>query len=106
MLQDLADRGHPVVEFSTNSTQRMTQATQLAYDAIIDGKITHDGNPALLRHFSNAQLKEDPKRGSRLTKDRRGSTKKIDLAISSIIALHRASFWRDQTPAEVQLLVL
>jgi phage terminase large subunit-like protein len=106
MLQEIADRGHPVVEFSTNSTQRMTQATQLAYDAIIDGKITHDGNPALLRHFSNAQLKEDPKRGSRLTKDRRGSTKKIDLAISSIIALHRASFWRDQTPAEVQLLVL
>jgi phage terminase large subunit-like protein len=105
-LQELADDGLPVVEFSTNSTQRMQQATQLAYDAIVDGKITHDGNPALIRHFRNAVLREDPRRGSRLSKERRGSTKKIDLAIASIIALHRASFWRDEAPPEPQLLVL
>ena len=106
-LQDLAEEGFPVVEYSTNSIQRMTQATQLAYDAIIDGSISHDGNPSLVRHFENAILKEDPKRGSRLTKDRRGSTKKIDAAIASIIALHRATFYRDQeAPAEAQLLVI
>ena len=105
-LQELADDGLPVVEFSTNSTQRMQQATQLAYDAIVDGKITHDGNPALVRHFRNAVLIEDPRRGSRLTKDRRGSTKKIDLCIASVIALHRAAFWRDESPSETQLLVI
>ncbi len=106
MLQELSDEGMPVIEWSTNSTQRMQQATQLAYDLIIDGKISHDGNPALIRHFRNAVLREDPRRGSRLTKDRRGSTKKIDVAIASIIALHRASFWRDDAAPQSQLLVL
>ena len=84
----------------------MTQATQLAYDAIVDGTITHDGNPALIRHVQNAVLREQAGRGSRLTKDRRGSTKKIDLCIASIIALHRAAFWRDEAPSETQLLVI
>ena len=84
----------------------MTQATQLAYDAIIGGDITHDGSPELIRHFSNAVLREDPRRGSRLTKDRKGSSRKIDLCIASIMALHRASFWRDETAPQSQLLVL
>ena len=49
---------------------------------------------------------QTPRRGSRLTKDRKGSTRKIDLCIASIIALHRAAFWRDEAPPETQLLVL
>ena len=32
--------------------------------------------------------------------------KKIDLCIASIIALHRAAFWRDEAPSETQLLVI
>jgi len=95
-----------VVEFSTNSVQRMTQATQLAYDSIIGGEITHNGDPALVRHFSNAILREDTRRGSRLTKDRKGSTKKIDACIAALIAMHRAAFWRDEVAPETQLLVL
>ncbi len=106
-LQELSDEGLPVVEFSTNSVQRMTQATQLAYDAIIDGAVSHNGDPALIRHFSNAVLREDPRRGSRLVKDRRGSTRKIDLCVASVIALHRATFYRDSEPSpETQLLVI
>ena len=105
-LAELSEEGHPVVEFSTNSVQRMTQATQLAYDAIIGGDITHTGDPALVRHFANAVLRSDPRRGDRLTKDRKGSTRKIDLCIASIIALHRAAFWRDEAPPQSQLLVI
>ncbi len=105
-LAELSESGYAVTEFSTNSVQRMTQATQLAYDAIIGGDITHTGDPSLIRHFANAVLREDPRRGSRLTKDRKGSTRKIDLCIASIIALHRAAFWRDEAPPQTQLLVL
>ena len=106
-LANLAEMGLPVVEFSTNSVQRMTQATQLAFDKIINGELSHDGDPALIRHFNNAVLREDPKRGSRLTKERKGSHKKIDLVIASIIALHRATFYQETSaPPEAQLLVL
>ena len=85
----------------------MTQCTQNAYDKIIGGEITHNGDPALIRHINNAVLREDPKRGSRLTKERKGSSKKIDACIASIIALHRASFYEPEAePAEAQLLVI
>ena len=85
----------------------MTQATQLAYDKINDGEISHTGDPALIRHFNNAVLREDPKRGSRITKERKGSSKKIDAAVAAIIALHRATFYQEaDAPPEAQLLVL
>jgi len=62
---------------------------------------------ALVRHFRNAVLREDSRGGARITKDRRGSTKKIDAAIAAIIAHHRAVAWRDEgATVEAQLLVL
>ena len=65
-LASLADEGYPVVEFPTGSVQRMTQATVAMYEAIVDGRLSHNGDPALVRHFSNAILREDA-RGSRLS---------------------------------------
>ena len=93
-LASLAEEGYPVVEFPTGSVQRMTQATQAMFDAVIDGRLSHSGDPALIRHFSNAVLREDA-RGARVTKDRRGSTRKIDAAVAAIIAHHRAVSWRE-----------
>ena len=104
-LAMLADEGFPVIEFPTGSVQRMTQATQATYDAIVDGGLTHTGDPQLVRHFQNCHLKEDA-RGARIMKDRRGSTKKIDLAVASLIAFHSSATWREEAPAESQLLVL
>ena len=104
-LQELADDGYPVVEFPTGSVQRMTQATQAMYDAVSDGLITHDGSPQMIRHFSAAVLREDA-RGARITKDRRGSVNKIDIAVASLLAYHRACGWRAEDVAEAQLLVL
>ena len=106
-LAQLAEEGYPIVEFPTGSIQRMTQASQSMFDAITDGHLSHTGDPALVRHFRNAVLREDARGGARITKDRRGSTKKIDAAIASIIAHHRSVAWRDEdAPAEAQLLVL
>ena len=104
-LQELSDLGYPVVEFPTGSVQRMTKATQLMYDAITDGLFTHDGSPQMTRHFRNCHLKEDA-RGSRVTKQRRGSVSKIDIAVASLIAYHRACAWREEDAYEPQLLVL
>ena len=67
----------------------------------------HDLERLADRHFANAVLKEDPRRGSRLTKDRKGSSRTIDACVASIIALHRAAFWRDAAaPSETELLVI
>jgi phage terminase large subunit-like protein len=61
---------------------------------------------ALVRHFGNAILREDA-RGSRITKNHKGSSRKIDAAVASLIAHHRAAVWREvEAPAEPQLLVL
>ena len=78
------------------------------YDrAISDAEVSHTGDPALVRHFRNAVLREDSRGGARITKDRRGSVKKIDAAVAAIIAHHRAISWRDEGAAsEAQLLVL
>jgi len=105
-LASLADEGYPVVEFPTGSVQRMTQATIAMYEAIVDERLSHNGDPALVRHFSNAILREDA-RGSRITKNHKGSTRKIDAAVASLVAHHRAAVWREEeAPAEPQLLVL
>jgi hypothetical protein len=57
--------------------------------------ISHDGNPALARHLDNAQLKTDS-RGSRLIKDAKGSPRKIDLAVATVMAVERAAFWLNE----------
>ena len=96
-----------VVQFNTGSAQRMTQATVAMFEAIVDGRLSHNGDPALVRHFGNAILREDNRGGSRITKNHKGSTRKIDAAVASLIAHHRAAVWREvEAPAEPQLLVL
>ena len=88
-LQTLEQEGAPVVEFTTNSRQRMTQATQAFYDAAVDGDMTHDGSPALARHMANAVLKETPV-GAYVTKEHGASKRHIDLAVATIVGHYRA----------------
>jgi len=104
-LLQLSDEGFPVTEFPTGSVQRSTQATQALYDAIVDGQISHDGSPQMVRHFKNARLHEDA-RGARLRKESRSSVAKIDIAVAAMIAHHRACAWREEDAYEPQLLVL
>ena len=49
----------------------------------------------LARHIQNATLRTD-NRGSRLSKEKRGSNKRIDLAVASVMALERAAWWQSQ----------
>ncbi|MFJ7419787.1 terminase large subunit domain-containing protein [Streptomyces uncialis] len=96
-LDNLEAEGWPVEAFPTNSLKRMVPATQAVYDACRDGRLSHDGDPALARHIGNAVLRED-RHGARVTKEHASSRRKIDLAIAMILAVHGAVMWRDENP--------
>lgn len=79
--------GLAMVEYPQHDS-RMIPASQGLYQLVVEGKIAHDGDPALKRHVENATADQKP-RGWRLSKPR-GSRRKIDAAIALAIAAHRA----------------
>lgn len=96
-LEVLADENLPVTEFP-QSPARMTPATKRFTDMVLTRRLTHDGNPALTRHVSNAYLKNDS-RGTRIVKETKHSARRIDLAVASIMAVERAV---NQVPETIQ----
>lgn len=87
-LELLAEDGLPVVEFPQSSA-RMTPATNRLRTMINTRAVTHDGDPRLARHVSNAVLYETS-RGTHLRKQSETSPLKIDLAVCWVMALDRA----------------
>jgi phage terminase large subunit-like protein len=87
-LQILEAEGLPVVEHP-QTPSRMTPATQSLYEAVVNGTVTHSGDQRLARHIGNATVRVDA-RGTRLTKDSKHSTRKIDLALAAVMAHARA----------------
>lgn len=94
-LQVLAEDGLPVVEFP-QSPARMTPATKRFMDMVATRAMTHDGDPALTRHVSNAVLKVSS-RGTHLYKEHRDSARHIDLAVAAVMGVERAM---NQEPAD------
>lgn len=85
-----ADAGLQVLEYP-NTISRTVPATAKLYEAIMNAKLVHNGDPALARHMDNCILKIDSSRGARITKDYRNPKLKIDLAIALLMAYDRAS---------------
>ena len=85
--QVLEGDGLAMVEYPQHDS-RMVPASQGLYQLVVEGRLAHNGDPALARHVANASAAQKP-RGWRLTKPK-GSRKKIDAAISCAIAAHRA----------------
>lgn len=85
-----AEAGMQVVEYP-NTISRTVPATAKLYEAIMNGKLVHNGDAALGRHLDNCILKIDSQRGARITKDYRNPKLKIDLAIALLMAYDRAS---------------
>lgn len=94
-MQVLQDAGLPVVEWPSTSAARMIPACAKFYDAVTGEKLTQDGNGLLARHISNAVVKTD-RLGPRIVKEHRGSPRKIDAAVASIIAFDRATVSRNE----------
>lgn len=89
-MQVLQEMGIPIVEWPSTSALRMVPACSKFYDAVAEQKLTHDNNPLLARHLSNAVVKID-RIGPRIVKEHKGSPRKIDAAVASIIAFDRAT---------------
>jgi phage terminase large subunit-like protein len=87
-FQILDGEGLPVVAFP-QSPSRMAPATQRCYQMVVNGLLSHDGDPRLVRHVGNAVLKEDA-RGVRLAKQSKSSHRRIDAAVAAVMALDRA----------------
>lgn len=92
-LMDWAEAEAPIVEWPPTAS-RMTPATREFYTAVLEKRLTHDGDPRLARHVRNAVLKEDM-RGSRIVKQVQGA--KIDLAVAAIMAHSRALTYDEGT---------
>jgi phage terminase large subunit-like protein len=99
-MQVLQDAGLPIVEWPSTSAARMVPACAKFYDAVASEKLSHDGNPLLTRHISNAVIKTD-RLGPRIVKEHRSSLRKIDAAVAAVIAFDRATVSRIEAPALV-----
>ena len=79
-----------VTIFPTFSRAKMAPACTAFYAAVMEGALTHDGDPRLARHVSNAVVKASPM-GDFITKADKDSPAKIDLAVAAVVAHHAAA---------------
>ena len=95
----LQSEGYRMEEWPTNSVGRIVPAWKDFYNAVIDQDgISHDGSRPLGRHIGNIVLKED-NYGARPVKQRKGSTRHIDLSICALGAwVHRGFDFEDDAP--------
>ena len=88
-MEVLQDAGVPIVEWPSTSAKRMVVGCAAFYDAVLEERLTHDGNPLLARHLDNAVVKID-NLGPRIVKENRGSNRRIDAAVAAVIAYDRS----------------
>lgn len=92
----LEAEGFLITAWPTNSLARMVPACQEFYAAVLEKRLTHDGDERLAQHIANAVLKED-RYGPRIVKEAKSSLRKIDLAVCAVGAHDRAR-WHSAQP--------
>lgn len=80
-----------VVEWNTANAQRMAPATDRLYQAVTTKAVAHDGDSRLALHVAHCVAKPTPM-GDLVSKDKRGSPRKIDAAVAAIVAFDRAAW--------------
>jgi phage terminase large subunit-like protein len=80
--------GLPVVEFP-QTPSRMVPATAAFYDAVVNGRVKHNGDPSLARHAANATPYYS-RNGLMIRKESKTSLKRIDLLVAALMAHSRA----------------
>lgn len=88
-----------VIEWNTAHAARMAPATDRLYELIQEEKVHHDGDERMARHFDNAVAK-NTNLGDLISKDKKGSSRKIDSAVAAIVAVDRAAYHTNK-PARV-----
>ena len=84
-----------VVEWNTGAAQRMAPATDRLYQAVVTSQVSHDGNERLAAHIGNCVAKPTPM-GNLVSKDKKGSPRKIDAAVAAIVAYDRAAWHKSR----------
>lgn len=92
-MQVLEDMGLPIVEYPSTNARRMVTACAKFYDAVVENRLEHDGDPVLARHLDNTVTKVD-NLGPRIVKEARHSSRRIDAAVAAVIAYDRATVGR------------
>jgi phage terminase large subunit-like protein len=92
-MQVLENLGLPIVEWPSTNARRMVTACAKFYDAVVEKRLVHDGNPVLERHLDNCVTKID-NLGPRIVKEARHSTRRIDAAVAAVLAYDRATVGR------------
>jgi phage terminase large subunit-like protein len=80
-----------VLEWNTAHAQRMAPATDRLYQGVATKAVSHDGDPRLAAHIAHCVAKPTPM-GDLVSKDKRGSPRKIDAAVAAIVAFDRAAW--------------
>lgn len=93
-LEVLGAAGMLVTEFP-QSQARMSPATTSLREAVINREVTHSGDLDLAEHVGNAVLRDDA-RGVRITKPSQHSSRRVDLAVSAVMANARAAHYARQ----------
>ncbi|RUP03026.1 MAG: terminase large subunit [Mycobacterium sp.] len=90
-----------VLEWNTANAQRMAPATDRLYQAVATRAVTHDGDPRMASHVAHCVAKPTPM-GDLVSKDKRGSPRKIDAAVAAIVAFDRAAFHQTKNRKRVR----
>ncbi len=69
----------------------MTPATDRLYQAVVAKTVTHEGDSRVAAHIAHCVAKATPM-GDLISKDKRGSPRKIDAAVAAIVAYDRAAW--------------
>ena len=85
----LADEGLAMIELP-QTNERLGPATRTLYDAVLERRIAHDGDPTLAAHLRNVLAVPLGDHGWRLRKISRNSARKIDGAIAAVMAVQQA----------------
>lgn len=90
-----------VLEWNTANAQRMAPATDRLFQAVVTQQVSHDGNARLAAHIAHCTAKSTPM-GDLVSKDKRGSPRKIDAAVAAIVAFDRAAFHQSRNRKRVR----
>lgn len=80
-----SDSKHPIAFDMRSRTKEITFSTEALHDAIVEGVLTHSDDPGLNQHIYNARRRPNAY-GVAIGKEHRESARKIDGAVSAILA--------------------
>jgi phage terminase large subunit-like protein len=95
---DLEAEGLPMVKMP-QSPAHMVPATTALFEAIIQGRLKHNGDQVLSSHIKAVKVHHQRRGGDMLEKQRTG--KKIDAAVALVMAVGKASIAMAEDSAEV-----